>query len=300
MQRLPPLSSLRFFDAAARLGSFVAAASELHVTHGAVSRQVRSLEDALGVALFERRNRAVFLTPQGVQLQATTQAIFEQLARTVAELAAPPPQAPLVLSCEPTLAMRWLIPRLGNFYKRHPEIQLHLSAAGGKVDFQRAGVDLALRRNDFRWEPGLAAEVVGEEWTGPVCAPALLRRGRLELTAQRLLHTATRKSAWASWARAAGVAVSHRQGQSFEHFYLSLQAAGAGLGVAIGSAYMVQEDLAGSQLAAPFGFVQDGSSYCLLSPQPFEADARRAAVLAWLREQFAGSAREMGLSPGAP
>ncbi len=286
MTRPPLLNALRFFDTAARLGSFVKAADELHLTHGAVSRQIRLLEESLGTALFERRNRAIFLTPQGMLLQAATRQAFEQLGAAMEALRNPVRNAPLVVSCEPTLSMKWLIPRLGDFYRRHPDLQLHIFAAGGPVAFQRDGIDVALRRDDFTWEPSVHAEKVCEEWIGPVCAPALMKRRRIDLSAQRLLHTASRKTAWMNWRRAAKTDIGRTNSQTYEHFYLSLQAACSGLGVAIGSVYMVQEEIDSGRLVAPFGFVRDGSAYYLLSSAPIENDPRRTAFLGWIRQQM--------------
>ncbi len=281
---------MRFFEAAARLGSFVGAGEELHVTHGAVSRQIRMLEESLGVALFERRNRGVFLTPQGEQLLAAVQYAFGHLNTAVEALRKPPHHQPLVVSCEPTISMKWLIPRLSDFHRRHPDIQLHIFASGGPVAFQRDGVDVALRRNDFQWPAGVHAEKVCDEWVGPVCSPSLLKRRQLDLSAHKLLHTSSRKNAWAAWrgatANATATAPAHGGAQTYEHFYLTLQAASAGLGVAIGSVFMVEDDLASGRLVAPSGFARDGSQYCLLSLQPFDADPRRAAFLHWLRQQM--------------
>jgi LysR family transcriptional regulator, glycine cleavage system transcriptional activator len=286
MTKSAPLNALRFFEAAARLGSFVDAAQELHLTHGAISRQIRLLEEALGVALFERRNRGVFLTQKGVQLLVATQQAFAHLNATMAALREPEYTQPLVVSCEPTIAMKWLIPRLGDFYQRYPEVQCHLFAAGGPIAFQQQGVDLALRRNDFNWGTEIFSEVVGEEWIGPVCAPTLLKRHRLDLTQHTLLHTSSRKSAWSNWCKASKTAAWQHANLHYEHFYLSLQAACAGLGVAIASLFMVQEELAQGRLAAPFDFVPDGSHYVLLSPVAMQSDPRRAAFLQWIREQM--------------
>lgn len=286
MSKTPPLNALRFFDAAARLGSFVQAAAELHLTHGAVSRQIKLLEESLGVDLFERRNRAVFLTPQGVQLYAATQRTFVQLNAALEALRQPARNAPLVVSCEPTLAMKWLIPRLSDFYQKYPDIHLHIFAAGGPVAFARDGVDVALRRNDFTWDAAVHAEKVCDEWIGPVCTPSFVKRKRIDLRSQRLLHTATRKTAWAKWQAASNVDIDHASDQTYEHFYLSLQAACAGLGVAIGSILMVQEEISTGRLVAPYGFVQDGSAYYLLSPEPMDTDTRRIAFLKWVRVQM--------------
>ena len=280
------MNSLRFFEAAARLGSFVKAGDELRLTHGAVSRQIRLLEQSLGVDLFERRNRGVFLTPQGEHLWAAAQYAFEHLNTAMDALRKPVRHLPLVVSCEPTISMKWLIPRLGDFYRRHPDIQLHIFASGGPVAFQRDGVDVALRRNDFKWDAGIHVEKVCDEWVGPVCAPALLKRKQLHLPAQRILHTSSRRNAWAGWRAVTKTTAAHTGSQTYEHFYLTLQAAGAGLGVAIGSVFMAQEEIDSGRLVAPFGFVRDGSEYCLLSMQPFEADPRRSAFLRWIREQM--------------
>ncbi|MES2743197.1 MAG: LysR substrate-binding domain-containing protein [Pseudomonadota bacterium] len=286
MARQAPLNTLRFFEAAARLGSFVEAADELRLTHGAVSRQVRLLEQSLGIALFERRNRGVFLTSQGEHLLAVTQQAFERLDAAMDALRKPARHAPLVVSCEPTISMKWLIPRLSDFYRLYPEVQLHIFASGGAVAFQRDGVDVALRRNDFNWGVGVHAEKVCDEWIGPVCAPALLKRQQLHLSMQKVLHTSSRKGAWANWHSIAKTDPGADASQTYEHFYLSLQAACAGLGVAIGSVFMTQEEIDNGRLVAPFGFVRDGSEYFLLSSLPFATDPRRAVFLQWMRQQM--------------
>jgi DNA-binding transcriptional LysR family regulator len=211
---------LRYFDIAAQTESFVRAAEHLHVTHGAVSRQVRLLEESLGVELFERRNRAIFLTRAGRELQGTTQAIFEQLEGAVQRLQQQARDNVLVLSCEPTIAMRWLIPRLPRFHAAHPDLQLHLVAAGGPLDFARSGVDLAIRRDDFHWGNQLYNQKICDEWIGPVAAPPPTR--------QRL-HSTTRPAAWPTWLRLSGQQ-AHNERSDYEHFYLSIQAASAGLG----------------------------------------------------------------------
>lgn len=303
--KLPPLNTLRVFDAAARHQAFGKAAEELHVTHGAVSRQVRLLEDSLGLALFERRNRGVFLTDPGRQLFDLTRALFQQLAVGLAKLSPPAADAPLVLSCEPTIAMMWLIPRLPEFQRIHPGVQVHLYAAGGPLDFAARGVDVALRRNDFEWDAALHAERVCEEWTGPVC-----RAGRPEAATAGLagdawgdapaLGSATRPQAWRQWSQASSMKPPRRAGPVYEHFYLSLQAAAAGLGVAIGSALMACDAVRDRRLAAPCGFVRDGSAYFLLSPRPCAEDPRAAAFLEWLRREAAASLREAGAAGAGP
>ncbi|WP_296228015.1 LysR substrate-binding domain-containing protein [Ralstonia sp. UBA689] len=283
---LPPLNTLRVFEAAARHGSFVRAAQELHVTHGAVSRQIRLLEESLCVALFERRNRAVFLTAAGEQLRAAAADAFSILTDSIDRIARRATSSALVVSCEPTLAMRWLIPRLSRFQARHPSIQVHLFAAGGPIDLARTGVDVALRRNDFAWPAHLHAEPICEEWIGPVHAPQADAAAR-----RRLLHTATRPDAWQTWWRVSGA--PRPRGRlpeaRYEHFYLSLQAALAGQGTAIASKLMAGDDLKDGRLMAPDGFRRDGSAYYLLANTPIAPDSPAGAWLAWLCEETAAT-----------
>lgn len=289
--KLPPLNAFRYFDIAAQTESFVRAAEHLHVTHGAVSRQVRLLEESLGVELFERRNRAIFLTPAGRALQGTTQAIFEQLEGAVQRLQQQARDNVLVLSCEPTIAMRWLIPRLPRLHAAHPDLQLHLVAAGGPLDFARSGIDLAIRRDDFHWDKQLYNQKICDEWIGPVCHPT----APLQLEGQRLLHSATRPGAWPNWLRLSGEQVRHTERSDYQHFYLSIQAASAGLGLAMASALMVRDELDNGQLQAPFGFVRDGSAYHLLSPLPLEDDGKRQRFATWVMGECRSCLAHLGL-----
>jgi LysR family glycine cleavage system transcriptional activator len=289
--RLPPMNTFRVFEAAARHQSFVKASQELCVTHGAVSRQVKQLESSLGVTLFERRNRAVFLTPQGRTLFAKCQQVLMDLSRAVQEVRVQDQtRRPLVLSCEPTIAIRWLVPRLHEFRSQYPDYEIHLLTAGGPVDFSRQQVDLALRRNDFQWGSQCYVEAVAAEKVGPVCTPEVWRRIR-KGGAVRLLHSRTRPDAWAQWCKLSSHSVSRDGDEHYEHFYLSLQAASSGLGVAIASEFMVAADLQEGRLVAPFGFIPDGSEYVVLSPTPVEQDARRVALLAWFRSAMSRETR---------
>jgi DNA-binding transcriptional LysR family regulator len=290
MTRLPPLNGLRVFEAAARHASFVKAAAELYVTHGAVSRQIAQLEEQLGVALFERRNRAVFLTREGLQLQEACAPALARLSEAVERLRRPAYDGPLVVSCEPTIAMRWLIPRLGRFQQRHPDVQVHLFTAGGAIDFAASRVDLALRRNDFPHGDAVHQAPLGQEWVGPVCSAELATRLADENVPLPRLHTESRPQAWARWQEQAGHALPTDGEQRYEHFYLCLQAAGAGQGLAIGSLYMVADELADGRLVAPYGFIADGSTYLLLSPVPIDTDPRRKAFHGWLVDEMRATA----------
>ncbi len=282
--KLPSLASFRFFEAAAQTGSFVKAAESLHVTHGAVSRQIRLLEETLGIALFERRNRAVFLNTAGHALHAVTHSIFEQLEEAVYRLQQTTTDNVLTLSCEPTIAMKWLIPRLPSFHKANPDIHLHLVAAGGPVDFLRSGVDLALRRDDFHWGPEIHAVKVCDEWVGPVCREACDAKNSLDGT--QLLHSGSRPKAWPTWQKLSGISTKGSIRADYEHFYLCIQAAVSGLGMAMASFLMVQDELENGQLYAPYGFVKDGSGYSLLSLEPLSQNEKFSRFQSWLSQEM--------------
>jgi LysR family glycine cleavage system transcriptional activator len=282
---LPSLAALRVFQAAARHEHFGRAGDELHVTHSAVSRQVRALEQQLGVSLFERRNRAVFLTDAGRRLFESTRVAFRQVAEAAAELRSGLP-APLVISCEPTLTLRWLIPRIATFQARHPDVVVHIRAAGGPISLAREDVDCAIRRSDFAWPPDVHAETIIEERVGPVCTPHLAAARDLQhLLSLPRLHSETRPDAWERWAADSDLTLPISSSQTFEHFYLSLAAASAGLGIAIGPEPLVIDALHEGHLVAPFGFKPNGFRYVMLSRAPIQRDPRKSKLLTWLREQ---------------
>ncbi|TPQ23541.1 LysR substrate-binding domain-containing protein [Streptomyces sporangiiformans] len=282
---LPPLNTLLPFEATVRHASMTAAAQELHVTHGAVSRQVQNLERSLGTSLFERQTRALRPTPQARQLAAIVRDALDQIDAAARQISQHTPAGPLTLSCEPTLLMRWLIPRLPDLAVNVPDVTVHLSAGGGPVFFERDNIDLAIRRDDFPFPEEVSRTRLFAERIGPVCRPDLAARltGAADLTGAALLHTSTRPQAWDDWRRITGMKAEPASQQTLEHFYLTLQAAAAGVGIAIAPYAVVRDDLERGQLVAPFGFVPDGTSYHLLSRQPPEQDGRVRQLTAWLR-----------------
>ncbi|WP_248750745.1 LysR family transcriptional regulator [Pseudomonas sp. MWU15-20650] len=299
--RMPSLLALRCFESAARLENFARAADELHLTPGAISRAVRLLEADLGVELFERRSRRVFLTDAGRRLAKAVGEGLGLMSHAVRELRADARQArQLVLSCEPTLLMRWLIPRWSDFQAQHRGLDIHLVAGGGPFSFEH-GIDLAIRRDDFPRSDTDHAETLFTEKIGPVCrsekAEQWFGKTRKTLRASApLLQTTSRPGAWQEWARAKGLPTPASQMQSFEHFYFSLQAAVAGLGVAIGPWHLVRDDIQSGVLVAPLGFVEDGSRYCLLSPAAPKPGSPAMALLKWL--QAADGLDELRGGPG--
>lgn len=282
--RITSLPALACFRVAAELESFSKAAERLNLTHGAISRAVRLLEEDLGVPLFERRNRAVFLTGAGRRLARAVAQGLDHIDTVARDIRAERAGAPVTVSCEPTLLMRWLIPRMPAFHAMHPHADVRLVAGGGPVRLG-AGVDLAIRRNDFDWPQSYTVRPLFDERIGPVCRPDLVAQffaGRRLLPGVPLLHSRTRRAAWDSWADLAQDPLADHPGQEFEHFYFSLQAAVAGLGVAIGPWHLVRDDLDARLLAAPCGFVRDGSGYVLLSARAPVAGQALGDFADWL------------------
>jgi len=286
-RRLPPLKALPAFEEAARLLSFSAAARELNLTHGAISRQMKSLETHLGVRLFRRLNRRIELTDAGAAFLPAARTALDVVEASAARLSAATREGPVVVSCLPTFMMRWLIPRLYDFNARHPAIDVRLSASSAPVDFVRDGVDVAIRVGAGPWPEGIEAHAFMNEEIGPVCSPALAKRRKLrrpsDLGQHTLLHTETRADAWPDWlARNKTTGVDSAKGQRFEHFYFLLEAAVAGLGVAVAPRPLVMEDLKLGRLVAPFGFVRSGRQYCLLYPAELAGLAKVRTFLSWI------------------
>ncbi|OHU64966.1 LysR family transcriptional regulator [Mycobacteroides chelonae] len=286
---LPPMNSLVPFEAMMRHGTLARAAAELHVTHGAVSRQLRILERSVGVKLFLSEGRTLTPTAAAIELNEQVIESLSLLSAAVRQVR-PSPQRPLVLSCEPTLMMRWLLPRMGSLLRADPTLELHLSAAGGPIDLRSSAADAAIRRNDFDVNPSLTVRPLFPEWIGPVCTPEIASaiRSAADLPRFPQLTSQTRQQAWTKWAALANIEIPQTVNRTFEHFYLSLEAASAGLGVAIGPYPLVAADLEAGRLIAPLGFVEDGTQYVLLS-QGRVNSARIDSLYRWLCDQAATS-----------
>lgn len=289
---LPPLNALRAFEAAARLESVSRAAQELHVTHGAVSRQIRVLEEALGQPLFLRQGRGLGLTRVGQQLREGTGDAFGRLRDVWAQLQREDPQAPFVLGCPGSLLARWVIPRMGKLQADLPDLKLHLSAQEEPFNPTLAGLGAALMLASPPFPAGWQVHLLAPERIGPVLSPRYAGCDRLRgqdasaLGNELLLHTTSRPQAWPQWAQASGLAAETlRYGQGFEHLYYLLEAAVSGLGVAIAPAQLVADDLAAGRLLAPWGFRQTSAAWMLAAPS--RADDRRLdALVAWLRREL--------------
>lgn len=289
---LPSLNALRAFEAAARLGSMSLAAQELFVTHGAVSRQVRALEEALGQPLFERQGRGVTLTKAGRQLQEQCRTAFQQLREAWLQLRDGAATPAFVLGCPGSVLARWVIPRLERLRRELPQLVVHLAAEDEPFAATATGIHASLLIASPPWPDGWRIHELAAERIGPVMSPQYpgaqhLRNASPEALADEpLLHTASRPQAWPDWAKAMGLAPkSLRQTQPLPHLYFLLEAAAAGLGVAIAPQALVADDLERQRLIAPWGFRQTAARWVLASRR--DGDARVETLARWLGRQLA-------------
>lgn len=281
-RRLPSLNALLAFEAAARHRSFTRAGRELHVTQSAVSHQVRALEEELGVPLFERRPRALRLTPAGDRVLAASRDAFDRLSRGLRRLPGRS-RRPLTVSVLPSFAAAWLLPRLPRFRVEHPAIELNLHATQELADLHGGEADVAIRYGRGR-HAGLRSDRLLAEEAFPVCAPALARRLRspADLRGQVLLHDEVRGAhgGWPEWLAAAGArGVDARRGPRFGDARLLLQAAAAGEGVALARSLLAEPELTAGRLVRPFPLgIPSRYHYALVMPA---AAARRPEVRAF-------------------
>jgi LysR family transcriptional regulator, glycine cleavage system transcriptional activator len=288
------LKAFQIFHTAATSKNFTEAATKLCLTHGAISKQIKVLEDYVGKPLFVRHGRHVSLTLDGETLAHYTQDAFSTLQVGIDKVIMSSHTA-IDVSCEPTLTMRWLMPRLVNFQDQHPDIDVRLSTAGGSVNLQRAGFSLAIRRDDFTLDQDYDKVHLVEEWVGPVCSPEYWQtvcpseaneNASLKASSLRLLHTHTRATAWQTWATDAKQTILlDGQHRHFDHFYFCLQAAIDGLGIAIGSYPLVKDDLARGALIAPFGFIPSHHNYVVYKERHTD-DSQHTAFISWLQQQL--------------
>lgn len=290
---LPPLNALKAFEATARLNSVSKAAESLSVTHGAVSRQLKLLEEHLGIALFVKQGRGLKLTDAGSRLRDASAEAFERLRLVCAELSQAQAQAPFVLGCSGSLLARWFIPRLGRLNSDLPDLRLHLSAGEGDLDPRRPGLDALLMFAEPPWPADMDVFELAEERIGPVLSPrfhgfeALQNGAAKDLLKHTLLHTTSRPQAWPSWARRNGLEPEALTlGQGFEHLYYLLEAAVAGLGIAIAPEPLVIDDLRAGRLAAPWGFTQTPARLALWVPRR-ASDGRARQLALWLKQELA-------------
>jgi LysR family glycine cleavage system transcriptional activator len=290
---LPSLKALRAYEAFARAGSMTRAAEELHVTHGAVSRQIKALETELGVRLVSGPRHRLALTPAGQTLAAALASGFDLIA---VALPGAERTEELVVSCLGTFAMKWLIPRLPGFLDAHSGLSVRILESHGPVDFGDGGFHAAIRVEGVTIAPGTRATPFMAHFHGPVLSPALFEAaGRDADAVLRLprLNSETFRPGWTRWAKAAGLDLPEPDlEREFEHNSYMLEAAVAGLGVAVAPWAFAESDIERGRLVAPWGFEPVGDRFVYLRPGLTDNPAA-AAFGDWLRQ-------EGRRSPGPP
>jgi len=291
MDRLPPLTAVRAFEVVGRHLSITIAAEELHVTPGAVSRQIRSLEDALGVQLLVRGHRQVALTREGRDYHRAVTKAMDVLSDATVRLGRRQRRTQLKIRAYTTFAMWWLIPRLSSFHAANAGIEVLLTASLDPVDFRKEDIDGAIRLGDGKWSGATAFRLVSNILT-PVCSPALAKKVRkpADLQRQVLLHSIARPDDWSYWLTSAGVdhQVDSRGGMTYQSSAMAYAAATEGQGFAIAQRFLVEGDLKAGKLVAPFRQVVDMGDYTyyLLTPANRKESPSMVTFRNWLLEQF--------------
>lgn len=290
--KLPPLKALRVFEAAARTGSLTLAAHELHITHSAVSQQIKLLEQYFGRPLFVRSARGVVATAQAKILYEEVRSSLDRIGLAAQQFTQSGIGRTLRVNTTPSIAMRWLIPRLSLFQMHNPRVQVLISTStSDAIGHLVEPFDLIIRR-DAMVRTGFVCERFLDDVSGPVVSPGYLSRVPIQTPGQcihaALLHLASRMDAWPRWLQLAGVKTPPRMpGTVFEHFFLSLQAASNDLGVAIGSLALVEDDLKTGRLVRLFPeFVVQDTGFHMLYPAQ-QQDRALGLFVAWLKEQGA-------------
>lgn len=308
--RMPPLASLRAFEAAARHLSFAKAAEDLFVTPGAVSQQVKQLEDWLGVALFRRLPKGVLLTDAGQLYGNELREVFARLTAASERVRRHAASPILTASMSPSLAARWLIPHLGSFRARHPDIDVRIEVNPLPTDFTRENVDVAIRHGPGPSWPGLHADLLFPHVVFPVCSPHLVATGPplrepRDLAQFTLLHEDTWADSlgrlhditWSAFLAAVGAGdADASRGLHFAQAHMSLQAAMAGQGIALANQVLAGEDLRAGRLVRPLPQeMPAGSSYWFICPEASVTRPRIAAFREWVLEE---AARDRADNPG--
>ena len=303
---LPPLNAIRAFEAAARRGSFVEAAKDLHVTHWAIGKQIRLLEDWLGVPLFERRTRGVALTDQGTELLSDVGPALLRLATATGRLRGPDRPRRVsglvrinVLS---SIALRWLLPRLSKFHDAYPSVEVKISTTSRKLRYVGTAFDIGIR-SGVEHEAGIRCETLMPDRRLPVCSPRILQDRPVEtpqdLRRHVFLHSTSTRSSWPQWLASAGVPnLKPARDLELDHVFLQLQAAVDGLGVALASLPLIEAEIAAGRLICPLaGPELRADDYQLLIPEDRLRDpaikAFRTWILAEAREPPAGTDKAM-------
>jgi LysR family glycine cleavage system transcriptional activator len=311
MAVFPPLKAVRYFEVAARHLSFSKAAEELNVTHSAISHQIKALEEWVGQPLFDRTGRALRLTEGGRQFLPPVRSAFQQLSDAAQDLRQLCHGGPLTVSVLPSLASKWLVPRLFDFRTHHPEIEVRISATDKVEQIGQGGIDIAIRYGRGKW-PNVESELLLKDDLFPIASPALLSGDQAlkeprDLAHFTLLSDSTWQAAqfdfWQQWLEHAGVTGLELKGGGFSFNYsnLLIQAAVDGLGVALGNTMLASDDLRAGRLVKPFDIsVPLDTGYYVVYVRDALKRPKIRAFRDWVMDQVAPFRAEMSsdTSPG--
>jgi len=285
MTGLPPLRALHYFHQAALHSSFSVAADRLHVTHSAISHQIRQLESWMGKPLFVRSNGRVKLTAHGERLLQSCQQAFSEL-RSSCETIRTGLRQYISVSCAPSFLSQWLIPRIASFYQRYPGIEIRFQPLADLSQLRSEHVDVLILSHSARPESDIDAMLISEDEIGPLCAPQFARQLQSgnDLRSLPLLHADTRLHAWSEWAEKAGISGNFSGGQHFDSLTLGIQAARSGLGVLMAPHLLVRQELEDGTLIAPLGFVRVERATWMLTRQSRSPEPEISLFRDWLRE----------------
>lgn len=290
-RRLPSLNALKAFEAAARHVSFTEAAGELFVTHAAISRHIRELEEYLGTQLFLRTGRGVVCTEAGQRFGEQLTPLFDSLANASREAAAVGAARQLNVSVEPAIASRWLVPRLGRFKELHPDIELNIDPTSRLVDFRNDEVDLGIRYGLGNWPDVEMTKLSTDTVIFPVCAPSLIANAPNlkpeDLKEYNLLHE-QRKQWWAEWLAANGIeGVEDWKGTVFQN-HLAIEAAEASQGFALGDPILCTDSILEGWLVRPFSLdMKDHGNYWIVRAKGSKESATARSFREWLMSEMA-------------
>jgi LysR family glycine cleavage system transcriptional activator len=295
MLGLPPLNALRAFEAAGRHLSFKQAAIELCVTQGAISRHILNLEAFLGVSLFVRSHRHVALTPDGfAYLQEARDALL-RISYATTRAQAKSGDRTLRLKAPPTISIRWLVPRLGRFHAKHPDIAVQVTTSHDAIDFERDQIDVGVHYGHASTDEWQYERLFGEVLI-PICSKTLMPRRKrrltpLEIAQQVLLHSIRRPSDWPQWFDAAGLRdFNGVQELTFENSTMTYQGAVEGLGIAMAQRALVTEEVAAGRLVAPSDIeVHNKTAYYFVYPDRQQPPEKIRVFHRWIADEAAAA-----------
>ena len=287
----PSMSMLMAFDSAARMGSFSAAARELNLTQGAISRQIHALENQLGVALFKRAGKTIQLTETGKVYVQEVHVALQTIRNASLDAITNPLSGILNLAVLPTFGTRWLMPRFSSFLKKHPDITVNFVTKLTPFDFQGENVHSAIHYGEPDWPDTTSTFLMGEKAI-PVCSPNLLERHPIrnaeDMSSLPLLHLTSRPNAWKDWFALNNIVLPQNHGMLFEQFSIVIQAAVAGIGMALLPIFLIQNELDRGELMMiqNLPLISSRSAYYLVTPTDKSDYAPVVAFRNWLLEMI--------------